>query len=292
MKRALLLTVIFLSACDVGPPPPPIVVLAPGEQENALAGLLTKFTDDTGIPVEVEWGRSTDHVIRLIENTGKPVDVLITDGVGGIWRAADRGALRPIQSDLLAELPATVRDPDALWIGIRIHLHLIAHGNAARPITTSFDDLGTPEFAGRVCLSSSGLPTNRSLLAYLIEKRGVREAERLVRRWIKNLALPPFAREDELLDAIRAGKCDYGIGVSSSDLEGLAPFTPSPWYFDLTAAGIGRHAGQPAAAQRLLDWFLESSSIDLKPGQASYSAAIAGFRDDEARLLAERAGYW
>lgn len=292
MKRLLILAALLVGACDSGPPPPPVLVLAPGQDGNELSLLLADFTDDTNIPVSIEWGQSSDHAVRLIEKSGAPADVLITDNVADIWRAADEGALRPIQSDEFATPHPAVKDPDALWVAIGLHLHVIAHGQNVRPTTASYDDLGTPEFAGRLCLSSSTLPINRSLIAYLIEERGVREAERLVRRWVRNLARPPFESEHEMLDAIREGGCDYGIGAMSNNLEGLVPFTPTPHFFDVSAVGIGRHAGQPDSAQQLVDWLLRNSAVQLHTQEDPVSASIAGFRDEEVRLLVERAGYW
>ncbi len=102
MKRyfgAGILCVLFLAACDEGPPSPPVVVFATGEDGGALSMLFADFTDDTGVPVRVEWGTSAENANRLINKSGAPADVLITDNVADTWRAADEGALRPIRSD-------------------------------------------------------------------------------------------------------------------------------------------------------------------------------------------------
>lgn len=291
MRRLLLLVAFFLVACEAGPPLPAVTVLATGEDGGPLADLLDEFTDDTGIPVAIQWGNSSANADRVIENSGAPADVLITDNVADIWRAADRGALRPIQSTAITAVHAAVKDPDSYWTAISTHLHIVVHGNDVRPLTATYDDLGTAEFAGRICLSSSSLPANRALIAYLIDERGVREAERLVRRWVRNLAQPPFSSKDEVLDAVRSGTCDYGVGVMSNDLEGLTSFTPAPHYFDVSAAGIGRHARQPESAQKLLDWLLRNSAVQFETQHEPAPVWIAGSRDEDARLLAERAGY-
>jgi len=228
----------------------------------------------------------------LIENTGVPVDVLITDNVADIWRAADRGALRPIQSATLPALHPSLKDPDGMWAAVDMRLHTISHGKDVEPRASSYDDLGTPGFQGRVCLSSSSLPVNRSLIANLIQERGIKETERLVRRWVKNLARPPYPGDRELLDAIREGHCAYGISGLSGSLFGLSDVTPEPRSFDVTAVGVGRHAGQPEPAHILVDWLLQYRLTGVARDADLPAGGIAGFRDEEVRLLTERAGYW
>lgn len=280
-----------LTACDKGPPPPPVVVFATGEDGDALSMLLADFSDDTGIPVEVEWGDSADNADKLINKLGRPADVLITDNVADIWRAADRGALRPILSESFGPMHDALKDPDGVWAAIEVRFQSIAHANKTRPLTIRLDDLGSPEFSGRVCLSSSELSINRSLIAYLVDERGVKEAERLVRRWVRNLAVPPFATEAEMATAMQSGQCDYGILGVPSEFEGVASYMPERQYIDISAAGVGRHAGNPEAGQKLVDWILKKRRMEYHGNVEPVFAGIAGWRDEDARLLAERAGY-
>lgn len=294
MKAGIsLVLLLMLAACGGAKEPqgPAIVVLATGEEGDALTELLDDFTDDTGVPVSIEWGSSAANADRLIEKSGNPADVLIVDNIADAWRVADKGALRPVQSPAFANLHASLKDPDGYWAAIDVRAFVIVHRNDARPTTAGFDDLGTAEFLGRVCLSSSQLSSNRSLIAFLIEEKGVKEAERLVRRWVKNLATPPFASAADMLDAMRAGECDYGIASMADDLGSLTPFSPPPHYFDATAVGVGRHAQHPESAQRLVDWLIRKRQMGFQTQDSPPFVGTAGWRDQEARLLAERAGY-
>ena len=295
MKRHLVAALVLLAACGTEPPPPPIQLLASTAVEDPLAGHLEAFTRETGIPVDVTWGNSTEHADRLISKSGKPVDVIVTDNAADIWRAADRGALRPIESPALDAQPPYLRDPDDFWGALGVRFHAIYHHNDVRPVVASVHDLGDAGYAGRICVSSSRLPANRSLIAYLIEAEGVREAERLVRRWVRNLAQPPFESEKKLLEAVREGVCDYGIaswGVSGN-ATGVTAFPSQPQTLDITAIGVNRHAAQAEAAQRLVDWLLRERAMRVER-MDDYSPPpvnVAGWRDEEVRLLVERAGY-
>lgn len=294
MKATIAVGVLLILAACGGarePQGPAVVVFATGEEGDALSALLADFTDDTGVPVSIERGSSADNADRLIEKSGIPADVLITDNITDAWRVADSGAFRPIQSPAFANLHSSLKDPDGYWAAIDVRTFVIAHRNDTRPLTASYDDLGTTEFQGRVCLSSSRLSINRSLIAFLIEEKGVKEAERLVRRWVKNLAMSPFPSEEDMLDAMRAGDCDYGIATMADDLGGLTPSSPPPHYFDASAVGVGRHAQHAESAHLLLDWLVRNRPTEFQTEDSPPFVGTVGWRDQEARLLAERAGY-
>ena len=294
MRAGIALGVLLvLAACGGAKEPegPAIVVYATGEEGDVLTELLADFTDETGVPVAIHWGNSADNADRLIEKSGIPADVLITDNIVDAWRVADNGAFRPLQAPAVAELHSSLKDPDGYWAAIDVRTLVIVHRSDARPLPASYNDLGSTEFMGRVCLSSSQRSINHSLIAFLIDEKGLKDTERLVRRWVKNLALPPFASEVAMLDAMRAGDCDYGIASMADDLDGLTPFSPRPPFIDASVVGVGRHAQQPESAHVLVDWLLRTRKIEFQTGDSPPFVGTVGWRDEEVRLLAERAGY-
>lgn len=325
-----LATVLVLCACEkpaVAPAEPesrpePVVVYASYTDEGYLPSLFATFTRETGIPVTVRHREERQNVSEVIEKRGSPVaDVLLTRSVHGVWLAADEGALLPLQSEQIPNVvPNWLRDPDGYWTATGFAPIFIAlNGNAeyvSDGAISKYEDLGKPEFRSRVCLSSSSLAVNRTLIANLIADLGVRPAEIIVRGWIANLALPPFESEQELLQAIEAGTCDVGVvsGLAFARFgrPGIAARLPVPGYIDLEAVGIGRHARSPDAARRLVEWFIardaqaaHSAGTGLLPANAALLAepyknlntegrrnvGIAGFNEVDAVKLAERAAW-
>jgi iron(III) transport system substrate-binding protein len=287
----LALVLVAILGCS-REPQPPIVVYVPGEDESALETVFANFSSETNIPVVPIWGDSTANTEQLISKTGENADVLITSNVADIWRAADRGALRPIQSTAFANVAPLLKDPDGFWAAIDVRLQAIAiRKEPGRPLVASYDQLASPDMRGRVCLSSSILHANRSLIAMLINDRGVKKAERLVRAWIRNLAVPPFQNQDDLLAALRGGTCDYGIVSWFPESEDIAYFLPDEGYLDITGIGVARHAQQPESAQRFVEWMLLNQRVEVSGDSDRRPVGIAGWRDEEARLLVERAGY-
>jgi len=312
------------SGVSVAPSPGPLVVYASYADEAYLPDLFAGFTSDTGIRVNVQYGDAAANVDMVIENRGSPpADLLLTSGVVGAWRAAEEGALRPLGSQLVRKIvPARLRDADDYWTAVTFRTAQIVFRTEkiSAGDVEHYEDLAGPTFQGQLCLSSSGLAVNRAVIAMLIRRYGARPTETVVRGWIGNLAVPPFRSEAALLQAIDAGACDVGI-VSSSRLRmnqpqaaehGIVAATPTPAYANAEAIGITRHAREPEAARRLIEWMLspavqsqhsrqtstypvnalahgQKTSWSVQPGESNV-AKLAVFDDDAVRL-AERAGY-
>ncbi|MDX1517081.1 MAG: hypothetical protein R3288_09595, partial [Woeseiaceae bacterium] len=156
-----------------------------------------------------------------------------------------------------------------------------------------FASLADARYRGRLCLASSAQPINRAVIAALIEDIGVRPAEIAVRGWMANLALPVFADEAELRAALAEERCEVGI-VSVPGSAGASSTTliPAPVVADVQAAGVARHAREPEAALRLIEW--------LATGRAASPKAVhdtlrpvgnLAWRIEDAVRLAQRAGY-
>ena len=323
----LVLGAIMLGACErpaqepqaPAARPEPVVVYASFEDENYLPSLFADFTRETGIPVTVRHRPEYQIVGEVIANKGSPpADLLLTRSVHGIWRAADEGALRPLQSQSIMDaVPDWLRSPDGDWTAISFDtINIVCNAASRRDCEsiTSFEDLSEPEFEGWLCLSAPMLAVNKTLIAAVIADHGTRPAETLVRGWVSNLATPPFDSEQALLRAVEAGTCRLavvsGLAVREFGEGGVAATWPRPGYFDVVAVGIGRHARQPDSARRLAEWLIgddaqaaQFDAIGLRPASMTVpenlaalpmparkrNAGVFGFFETEAIKLAERA---
>jgi len=284
----LLLAVAALSACD-SEPPAPVVVYVP----TGLEGQLSERFADIDFAVTMVAGTSADITAQVIAKQDSPrADVLVTSNAIDIWRAAEEGALRPIAGKSLANVPAELRDPDGSWAAVGFRRVLI--GVAPGADTGSIADLkglGAPEFAGRLCLTSFNLTANQALVGLLIDELGVKTTERLVRNWIRNLAAAPFADESTLHAELEKGGCEIGIISRVPDGSSIDVIVPQPGYLLIDGIGVSRHAENADAAQALVNWLLSSYQPGDLGGLSASNAGVAGWRSEEARLLAERAGY-
>ena len=317
LSGLLLACSVALTGCEKDEPAiryDPVVVWASYADESYLPELFSAFTEETGVPVNVQYAREELHLYNLIENIGsEPADVFLTRNIEHLVRAADEGALRPIRSDGLAEVADALKDSDGLWTAINFQKTQIIQGPArAKPAPDNVYALAEPAFKGKLCLSSSRLTSNQDMVAMMIADIDVKPAERVVRGWVSNLAEPPFADESALLDAVENGVCEIAIvsgwGASrmfSNADSALAASTPQPGYLQIEAVGVGRHSRYPQSAYRLIDWLLsEAVSSRHAVGVVAYPpvafsatdysgqpASTAGWRHEDAILLIERAAY-
>ena len=306
----------LLSACtpeqaaEEGPPLQPVVVYAAYEDRTYLPALLTEFTRETGIVVIVRNGAVPGIVDDVIgERVSPPADVLLTPSVTGVWWAAEEGALRPNYSEFVtANVPHWLQDPDKFSVALSYRDAVLVYDPAQIDDTdlSAYEDLSAALFRRKVCLSSSALPINRTVIAMLMQKLGPRDTELTVRSWVANLAQPPFDSEEKLLLALQSGDCAVGIvssniAVGTAD-SGLRVYTPTDAYVDVEGLGVTRHARNPDGAARLVDWLLsekvqarhasQTSSFPVSDdAEGSYNVVLVATREEDARKLAERARY-
>lgn len=288
MRRLLPLAVFLLAACESGPSRAPVTVYVPADFEE----LANAWLPESGLDVTVIAGDSAANANLIIGKQDSPrADVFIASGIVDLWNAAENGALRPITSEALENVPGVFRDPDRLWVATHPrYMKVVTAPGLEIMSVIDLRALAAPERQSQVCLSSSARADNRALIALLIAEFGNRPAERLVRGWVRNLATPPFASEEELVEALRSAECVYGIVSSAADTKGAWPVELPVRYYNVQGVGVARHAQHPEAAQQLVDWILRQQDLEAPPVSARH-VGEAGWFDEEARRLVERVGY-
>jgi iron(III) transport system substrate-binding protein len=295
--------------------------------------VLDAYTAETGVKVNLVVDDYQKLAARVARSGGGSVaDLLIVNNVGDLWLATEEDIYRPVYSTLVAtQVPENLRDAEKFWHALSVRARIVVYNQnlaAADKVATitGYGSLGDALWRGKLCLSSSSVQSNRSLIAYLIKNHGTRNAELIVRGWQANLATTIFSEDGALLQAVADEKCAIGI-VNSNDLAGFIrtkPDTPvtahwfaerSSIYLDVTAAGVTRHAENPDAATALLEWLtseqpnalfavlgLEFPANRDAPADASIKqwrahvaepmrVAEVGYFQDDAVKLAERAHY-
>jgi len=201
------------------------------------------------------------------------VDLYVAPSLGDLWAVAEADKLRPVFSAVIeGGISAALRDPESRWVALGAHPRIVAYntglvsGDELASID-SYASLRDEAWRGRLCLSSSALPGNRLLVAYLISRFGSREAEIIVRQWRGNLAIAETTDDSKLVAAIRDGRCAIGIAdgrllASTTSAPGVAVHffhETGETLFDISAAGVSRHALHPERAVKLLEWLVSET---------------------------------
>ena len=298
-----------------------------------VQSVIDAYTAETGTRVQIQSADDRPGSQSGIATGSLPeADLFLLPNLADIWQIAEEDGFRPtfdvsIENNIAAEL----RDPESRWTGLAASARLLVYNNELvnadeLSVVADYAGLGLEQWRGRLCLSSSGVAGNQTLVAFLIRKYGLREAEITVRRWRANLASNVFYTDVELIDAISSGQCATGIAGSNAfaahqkananSSVAVHQFTDAAEILvEVSGGGVSRHAHNAEGAAELLAWLAKGAPNALyaalgnefpanngaaiipalealrdtvsKPAQASGLA----FLHDEAALLVERAKY-
>jgi iron(III) transport system substrate-binding protein len=185
------------------------VVVYNGRSQYGDEQAFKAFEEQTGLDVELRGGTAPELFERLRrEGDATEADLLVTTDLANLWRAEDAGVLEPVELDSNVEL----HDPDGAWWGIstRLRVPMRSTERVDEGAITSYEDLGNPDFRGRLCLRTSNNEYNQSWVADRIAKHGEAETEELLESIMANE--PKILGSDvDVLEAIAAGDCDVGL---------------------------------------------------------------------------------
>ncbi|HCX34734.1 MAG TPA: Fe(3+) ABC transporter substrate-binding protein [Rhodocyclaceae bacterium] len=284
MKRTLtrLLAVLAFTAAAL-PASAEEVVVYSARNEQLIKPLFDAYTRDTGVRIKFITDKEGPLMARLkAEGRNTLGDMLLTVDAGNLWEASEEGLLRPITSKVLeANVPAHLRDPDHEWFGLSVRARTIVYntGRVKPAELSTYEDLASPKWKGRLCLRTSKKVYNQSLVAMMITEYGEGKTEDMVRGWVGNLATSPFPDDTSAMEAVAAGQCDvtlvntYYFGRLMRKKPGLrlAIFWPnqnlnnkaSGVHVNVSGAGVTRHARNPAGAQKLIEWLSSGKAQNL-----------------------------
>lgn len=177
--------------------------------------LFEQFTQQTGIKVNVIEGKAEELIERIKrEGENSPADVFITVDGGILNLAKEEGILQPVESKVVdQQVPKNLRDKDNHWIGVSTRARVIVYSkDRVKPEDLStYEDLASEKWKGKVLVRSSTSLYNQSLLASLIELIGEEKAEAWAKGIVQNMAQDPKGGDRDQAKAIAAGIGDVAI---------------------------------------------------------------------------------
>lgn len=309
------------------------LVVYTSRNEQLLKPLFDQYTQETGVKITYLTDKAPPLMERLkAEGSRSKADVFITVDAGNLWQATNMELLQPVDSERLrANIPENLRDPGNHWFGLSVRARTIIHDPVQAPADTlsTYEDLADPKWKGKLCLRTSNSVYNQSLVATMMASLGAEKTEQVVKGWVANLAAPPMASDNEVINAIAAGRC--AVGISNTYYLGRAlrkdgelpvtVFWPNQAegergaHVNVSGAGVARHAPHPQAAVEFIEWLSDGTAQQLFAGEnleypANPAIAIdpliqtwgdyrqdlinvsqAGAMQAEAVKLMDRAGY-
>lgn len=240
------------------------------------------FEEETGIKVKVT-NASADELIQKMKMEGaqSPADVLITVDAGRLSRAKDQGLLQSVESEKLVNaIPAHLRDDDNQWFGLTKRARIIAYAKDRVDVgeLSTYEDLASEKWRGKILIRSSSNIYNQSLLASIIAHDGEAEAKAWTEGVVANMARPPKGSDRDQIKAVVAGEGDlavvnsYYIGkmLNSADPEEVATAQKVGLFFpnqegrgthvNVSGAGVAAHAPHKENAIRFIEFLISADA--------------------------------
>jgi iron(III) transport system substrate-binding protein len=240
------------------------------------AVLYDRFTQETGIKVNLVDGKAEELIERIKrEGASTPADLFITVDGGILNNAKESGILQPVESDVInKQVPKKLRDTDNQWIGLATRARIIAYSKErVKPEELStYEDLASEKWKGKVLVRSSTSMYNQSLLASLIAIGGEQKAEEWAQGIANNLARDPEGGDRDQAKAIVAGIGDvaimntYYVGLMSQSAdpeevkvaEQIGVFFPNQdttgTHRNISGAGLTKHSKNKENAIKLIEF--------------------------------------
>lgn len=257
--------------------------------------LFDAFTKATGIKVNEIKGTAEELVERLKrEGESSEADLFVTVDGGVLNYAKENGVLQPIESAVVdSNVPAQLRDTEDNWVGFATRARVIVYAkDRVKPEQLStYEDLATDKWKGKVLVRSSSSLYNQSLLASFIELNGQQAAEEWAKGMVANFARDPEGGDRDQAKAIAAGIGDvaimntYYVGqmLHSKDAEEvkvaeqIGVFFPNQettgTHLNISGIGLTKHAKNKENAVKLIE-YLTSAEAQTILTQGSYEFPV------------------
>ncbi|NKF51342.1 Fe(3+) ABC transporter substrate-binding protein [Shewanella sp. WXL01] len=178
--------------------------------------ILEKFTQDTGIKVDVVFSKK--GIAERIQREGQlsPADVVLTSDFSRLMELVEKDLVAPVSSDVInGNIPAQYRAPDNTWYALTQRVrNVYSSRDRLGKLDINYEDLAAPKYKGKICTRSGKHPYNAALVASMIAHHGEAEAKTWLQGVKDNLARKPQGNDRAQVKAVKEGLCDIAIGNS------------------------------------------------------------------------------
>jgi iron(III) transport system substrate-binding protein len=219
------------------------ITIYSGRSEELIADLLTTFTEETGIEVEVRYGDSAELAAQILEE-GQNIraDVYFGQDAGALGALAKEGVTKTLPSDITDLVATEYKSVNGQWVGVSGRGRVFVYDpDKVSEVPTSYKNLMDPSWKGRIGIA----PSNASFQTFITAIRvleGEQAAIDFLNAMKQNGVL--FEKNSIIMQAIQDGVVDAGL--------------VNHYYWWELAAEIGEENMKPEIA-----WFKDGDTGNL-----------------------------
>lgn len=283
MKKLLLLMLVIMTVVVTGcTKEDQVVNLYTSRHYDADQALLDKFTEETGITVNVVKDDGSTLITRLeTEGEDTEADLFITSDAGNLEIAKSKDLLQQVDSDKLNEaVPSNLRDDESFWFGLTVRARVLVYSlDRVNPDELStYEDLVSEKWNEKILVRSASNMYNQSLLASLVAINGYDSAKEWAEGVKDNMARTPEGNDRAQAISVAAGIGDvaimntYYIGkmINSDDAEQIdavakvGVFFPNQGqggtHINVSGIALTKHAKNEANAIKLMEFLTQEEA--------------------------------
>ena len=216
MKRVAVLIalslVTALAATGCSGDDGPSIVVYNAQHEQLLEEIAPKFTDKTGIEVELRNGSDPELAAQLMkEGDASPADVFLTENSPAMSAVEGAGLFAPLDEAAVEPIPAQYRPESGDWTGFVARSTVLVYNTSMvdeADLPDSIMDLADPQYAGMVSFSPTGADF-QAIVAAVLDLEG----EDATQEWLDGLEAngTTYDGNNVVLESVNAGESAIGI---------------------------------------------------------------------------------
>ena len=190
----------------------PSIVVYNAQHEQLLEEIAPKFTEKTGIEVELRNGSDPELAAQLIEEgDASPADVFLTENSPAMSAVERAGLFAPLDEATLEPIPAQYRPESGLWTGFVARSTVLVYNTSMvdeADLPDSIMDLADPEYAGMISFSPTGADF-QAIVAAVLDLEG----EEATQAWLDGIKAngTVYDGNNVVLESVNAGESAIGI---------------------------------------------------------------------------------
>ena len=205
----VLLACVTAAGCGGGDGDP--LTIYSGREEELVEPLFERFTEETGIEVEVRYGESAELAATIAEEgENSPADVFFAQDPGSLGSVESQLAALP--QETLDRVGERFRDEEGRWVGTSGRSRVLVYNTEALgegDVPDSVAELLDPKWKGRIGIA----PTNASFQAFVTAMR-LTEGEDATKQWLTDLKQQQpkeYESNAPIVEATARGEVDLGL---------------------------------------------------------------------------------
>jgi iron(III) transport system substrate-binding protein len=184
-----------------------------GRSEKLIGPLLDRFTDDTGIEVQVRYADTSQLTATLMEEGDRtPAEIFVAQDAAALGALSSAGLLRGIPPETLERVPAAYRSPRGDWVGLSGRARVVVY-NVERievgDLPHSLAETADERFRGRFGVA----PNNASFQAHMAAYHAL-NGERALQELLAGMAANEpriYPKNGPIVEAVINGEIDWGL---------------------------------------------------------------------------------